>query len=73
LTPLAVAPYDQGQLLDRNTIFVPNQKLQLVNRRTEMERRRNTNNPLAGFLPIVTAGGLIFSDHREIPDRRLPP
>jgi hypothetical protein len=36
-----------------------------------MERRRDTNNPLAGFLLIVTAGGLIFSDQRVILDRRL--
>jgi hypothetical protein len=47
-------------------------KIQLIDRRTGVERRRNTNNPLAGFLPIVTAHGLIFSDRRVITDRRVP-
>ncbi|MGH8771343.1 MAG: hypothetical protein ACREV2_09225 [Burkholderiales bacterium] len=47
-------------------------KTQLIDRRTGVERRRNTNNPLAGFLPIVTARGLIFSDRRVITDRRAP-
>jgi hypothetical protein len=47
-------------------------KVQLVDRRAGVERRRNINNPLAGFLPIVTARGLIFSDRRVIADRRMP-
>ncbi|MGH8729006.1 MAG: hypothetical protein ACREV9_12840 [Burkholderiales bacterium] len=47
-------------------------KAKVGDRRMGVERRRNTNNPLAGFLPIVTAHGVIFSDRRLIPDRRVP-
>jgi hypothetical protein len=45
-----------------------NVKLQFVDRRTGMVRRRRVRNP--GLFPIVTATGLFFSDHRVIPDRR---
>jgi hypothetical protein len=51
-------------------IVSANLKSHLIDRRIELERRRNINNPLAGLLPIVTSHGLIFSDRRNIPDRR---
>jgi hypothetical protein len=44
-------------------------KLYAADRRTRIPRRRL--NPLAGFLPIVTAMALYFSDRRVLPDRRF--